>query len=44
MAQFFLTTVGGMAGMKLALKGDFIVPTPEMITAFILKEEYNVYE
>jgi AcrR family transcriptional regulator len=44
MAQFFLTMVGGMCSMKLALKDDFVLPSTTMMTAFLLKEEYNIYE
>jgi AcrR family transcriptional regulator len=44
MAQFFLTIVGGLCSMKLALKEKFILPEPRELTAFILKEEHNLYE
>jgi len=44
MAQYLLTIVTGLCSMKLALKDSFVIPTPAMITTFLLKEEYNVYE
>ena len=44
MAQFLLTMIGGMCSMKLAISDAFILPSPSMLTEFLIKEEYNVYE
>jgi TetR/AcrR family acrAB operon transcriptional repressor len=38
MALLFLIIIDGLSGMKLALKESFVVPTPQMLTAFIIME------
>lgn len=41
MAQLLIVIVNALCGMKLGYKDKSVLPTVEMLTAFILKEEYN---
>ncbi len=38
MAVFFYASIHGLAEMKVLLKGNFTVPSPSVITAFLFKE------
>lgn len=38
LAVFFYSTIQGLATMKVMLKDSFIMPSPSIITAFLLKE------
>jgi len=44
MASMFLAVIQGLCAWKLANKGQYAPPTPTMLTAFLLKEEYNHYD
>ena len=44
MAHLFQSTVLGLSVWKQGNEERFVVPSPEMLTAFLLKEEHNVYE
>lgn len=39
LAVFFYSTIQGLATMKVMLKDSFIMPSPSIIMAFLLKEE-----
>ena len=38
LAVFFYSTIQGLATMKVTLKDSFIMPSPSIITALLLKE------
>jgi AcrR family transcriptional regulator len=44
MAHLFLATIQGLCAWKLAAKDSYAPPAPAMLTAFLLKEEYNIYD
>ena len=43
MANLFLAAIQGLCAWKLAAK-DWAPPAPAMLTAFLLKEEHNIYD
>ena len=44
MAHLFQSTVLGLSVWKQGNEDWFVTPAPAMLTAFLLKDEYNVYE
>jgi len=44
MASMFLAVIQGLCAWKLANKDRYASPSPAMLTAFLLKEEYNLYD
>ena len=44
MANLFLATIQGLCAWKLYNKDGDAQPTPQMLTAFLLKEEHNFYD
>jgi len=44
MAHLFQATVLGLSVWKPGNEDRFVAPTPAMMTAFLLKDEHNVYE
>ena len=44
MAHLFLATIQGLCAWKPAAKDGYAPPAPAMLTAFLLKEEHNIYD
>ena len=44
MANLFLAAIQGLCAWKLANKDRYVSPAPQMLTAFLLKEEFNIYD
>jgi len=44
MTQLFIAALQGLAAWRLAIEDKYVSPSPQMLTAFLLKDEYNVYE
>jgi len=44
MTQLFLAIQQGLCSWKLSMGDSYASPSPEMLTAFLLKDEHNVYE
>jgi len=44
MTTMFLAALQGLTLSKLAAQDQYVSPTPQMLTAFLLKDEHNAYE
>jgi len=44
MTTLFLATLQGLPLFKLTTGDGYVSPSPKMLTAFLLKDEHNVYE